>query len=169
MISIKSKIWASASLIILLVIDQNIKMQMNYEKNQNITKNVATYEKIRTGIFIAIIGVAVIGFILYGLRAYREFGAEFSGLKLFFGTNNCNTLWENEKGVRYYLATNIVKKVKQTDRLISGETLDKQWELRKKIKENKLKNCTNKGLRGKERYKCLRKCAFIIKYFSIIE
>jgi hypothetical protein len=92
MISIKSKIWASASLIILLVIDQNIKMQMNYEKNQNITKNVATYEKIRTGIFIAIIGVAVIGFILYGLRAYREFGAEFSGLKLFFGTNNCNNI-----------------------------------------------------------------------------
>jgi ABC-type Fe3+-siderophore transport system permease subunit len=51
------KIWASALLIILLVIDQNI------------TKNVATYEKIRTGIVIAIIGVAVIGFILYGLRA----------------------------------------------------------------------------------------------------
>ena len=92
MISIKSKIWASVSLIILLVIDQNIKMQMNYEKNQNITKNVATYEKIRIGIYIAIIGVAVIGFILYGLRAYREFGAEFSGFKLFFGTNHCNNV-----------------------------------------------------------------------------
>jgi hypothetical protein len=93
-----------------------------------------------------------------------------------------DTLWENEKGVRYYLATNIVKntsfynklvgnyttinyrvkKVKPTDKLISGETLDKQWELRKNKRkqdeECQKKNCTNKGLRGEERYKCLRKC-----------
>ena len=89
-----------------------------------------------------------------------------------------DTLWENEKGVRYYLATNIVKntsfynklvgnyttinyrvkKVKPTDKLISRETLDKEYEVRKQFEECQKKNCANKGLRGQERDKCIRKC-----------
>jgi len=92
MVSIKCKIIPAAIIILLLVLDQNIKIQMTYEQNNNIMKNIKTYTIIRNIIYFSIIAVAVIGFILYFIRQYNEFGSEFSPLIFFFGSNKCNDL-----------------------------------------------------------------------------
>lgn len=92
MISIKNKIGAAALILILLIVDQTIKVQMDYQDRNKITNNMDLYKQIRQFIFYAVIFVAVIGYFLYYLHQRADYGADFSHLKLFFGTNKCEDL-----------------------------------------------------------------------------
>jgi steroid 5-alpha reductase family enzyme len=90
MFAIKSKIAASMTVIVLLVVDQTIRIQMEYERKNNNLKNIENYTLARQIIFGALIATVILGYFAYMLRAKQEFGENFSHVKLFFGTNHCN-------------------------------------------------------------------------------
>jgi hypothetical protein len=79
----KSKWYFSIPTLILLLIDQSIKFQIDFDKNKD-PKNtkIIHYEKIREIFYFLIILMIVLGFIHYAIRQYNEFGSNFSIIKL---------------------------------------------------------------------------------------
>ena len=92
MMSIKSKNIASVSFVMLLIVDQTIKLQMDYKTQKNDTSNMDVLRRIRTGLFAGLVGVAVVGFVFYFMRQYADHYDDFSFLTFFFGSNTCNDL-----------------------------------------------------------------------------
>ena len=93
MISIKSKIFASAIFIILLLIDQTIKVELTYLQNNNGDPNkIAMYNKIRYYLLFGIVATAIIGFIFYFIKQYSDHYDDFSFIVFFFGNNKCEGL-----------------------------------------------------------------------------
>ena len=93
MISIKSKIFASAIFILILIADQTLKVEITYLTNNNGDKNkIALYNKIRYYLLFALIITAIIGFILYFIKQYSDHYDDFSFIIFFFGNNKCNDL-----------------------------------------------------------------------------
>jgi hypothetical protein len=79
----KSKWYFSIPTLILLLIDQSIKFQIDFDKNKDPkNKNIILYEKIREIIYFIIILMIVVGFIHYAIRQYNDFGSNFSIIKL---------------------------------------------------------------------------------------
>ncbi len=83
----KSKWYFSVPALLLIVIDQSYKFQIEFihEKKEDNEKNIETikkYEKERNFIDITILIIIVTGFIHYALRQYKEFGSKFSFTKL---------------------------------------------------------------------------------------
>ena len=86
----KSKWYFSIPTLILLIFDQSIKFQIDFDKNKNKKKNnIILYEKYRDILYNIIIFVIVIGFIHYAIRQYYTFGSKFSFIKLLFHST-CN-------------------------------------------------------------------------------
>jgi hypothetical protein len=79
----KSKWYFSIPTLILLLIDQSFKFQIDFDKTKD-PKNpiIIRYEKIREIIYLIIIIIIVVGFIHYAIRQYNEFGSDFSIIKL---------------------------------------------------------------------------------------
>jgi hypothetical protein len=85
LLMIKSKWYFSIPTLILLIIDQSLKFQIDFDKRaHNKMDNVVIYEKIRSIMYNIIIIVIVVGFIHYAIRQYNTFGTKFSFNKLFF-------------------------------------------------------------------------------------
>lgn len=85
---IKNKWYYSLPVLILLVVDQSIKIQLNFEiKNLN-ESNVKKYNSMRKDISALIVIIVVVGFIHYTIRQKKEFGDDFSFTKLLF-TSSC--------------------------------------------------------------------------------
>ena len=83
----KSKWYFSIPVLLLIVIDQSYRFQIEFiqkEKKQSIkqTNRVKSYEKIRKYLYAAIIILIVVGFIHYAVRQYTQFGNNFSIMKL---------------------------------------------------------------------------------------
>lgn len=83
----KSKWYFSIPVLLLIVIDQSYKFQIEFiqkEKKQSTKQmnRVKSYEKIRKYIYAAIIILIVAGFIHYAVRQYTHFGNNFSFTKL---------------------------------------------------------------------------------------
>lgn len=85
----KSKWYFSIPTLILLVIDQSIKFQIDFIKTADPKSNkIILYEKYRD-IFYILIGIMIIaGFIHYSVRQYNDFGSQFSIIKLLLH-NTC--------------------------------------------------------------------------------
>jgi len=84
-----------------------------------------------------------------------------------FTTAHKPLVYTNEKGVLYYTLTNMytgnIRSIKITnEKLITEKELhikeNKNRQRMRQYEECKKNNCTNKGLRGKERIKCMNKC-----------
>lgn len=85
LLMIKSKWYFSIPTLILLILDQSIKFQIEFDtRAHNKTNNIVLYEKIRSILYNVIIVVIVVGFIHYAIRQYKTFGSKFSIHKLFF-------------------------------------------------------------------------------------
>ena len=85
----KSKWYYSIPVLILLVIDQSLKGEMDYIDNKkDVTdenkRTKTTYEGIRKILYKIILVLIFIGFIDYMIRQYLEYGNNFSFLKLMF-------------------------------------------------------------------------------------
>jgi hypothetical protein len=79
----KSKWYFSIPTLILLLIDQSFKFQIDFDKTKDPKNpNIIRYEKIREIIYLIIIIIIVVGFIHYAIRQYNEFGSDFSIIKL---------------------------------------------------------------------------------------
>jgi hypothetical protein len=92
----KSKWYFSIPTLILLIIDQSIKFQIDFDKNKekNNSKeknNIVLYEKMREILYNIIIFVIVIGFIHYAIRQYNNFGSKFSFIKLLLYSTCSNS------------------------------------------------------------------------------
>jgi len=90
----KSKWYFSIPVLLLIVIDQSYRFQIEFiqkEKKQSIkqTNRVKSYEKIRKYLYAAIIILIVVGFIHYAVRQYSHFGSKFSFTKLLL-YSSCN-------------------------------------------------------------------------------
>jgi hypothetical protein len=80
---VKSKWYFSVPVLLLLIVDQSLKVHHNYLQKKNSNDNsLDSIMKWRNYLSIAIYGVVIIGFIMYGIRQYKEFGADFSWSKL---------------------------------------------------------------------------------------
>jgi hypothetical protein len=83
LLMVKSKWYFSVPLLVLLIIDQSIKSHHSYTQNKNKSDPaLPTYNKWRNYLSYMIYAIIVIGFISYGIRQRKEFGATFSWLKL---------------------------------------------------------------------------------------
>lgn len=89
LMSTKSKLLASATVLILLIIDQTIKIHIQYVQKHEPTKNLDTLKQIREHLFIILVAVIIIGYIHYFIRARNEFGKNFNYSKFIFGTVHC--------------------------------------------------------------------------------
>lgn len=86
----KSKWYFSIPVLLLIVIDQSYKFQIEFIKKDNEqSSEVNEYEKIRGYIYPIIIAFIVAGFIHYAVRQYNHFGNRFSIPKLIL-YNTCN-------------------------------------------------------------------------------
>jgi hypothetical protein len=89
----KSKWFFSVPVLLLLIIDQSYKFEIDFiDKNKKENKKetikydneIQKYENIRKYLYYAIITLIVVGFIHYTLRQYKQFGTKFSFSKLLF-------------------------------------------------------------------------------------
>ena len=82
----KSKWFFSIPVLLLLIIDQSCKFEVDYiQKNKEEKKyynKIQNYESARKYLYYAIITLIVIGFIHYAVRQYNQFGSKFSFTKL---------------------------------------------------------------------------------------
>jgi hypothetical protein len=85
----KSKWYFSIPVLILIVIDQSYKFQVEFihDKKKDYEQNngkIQLYEKRRIFIDVIILIIIFTGFIHYTLRQYKQFGSKFSFGKLLF-------------------------------------------------------------------------------------
>ena len=102
----KSKWYFSIPVLLLLLVDQSLKFQINFEKQKEVKRKeekgengekietvekvengekesiVMRYENIRNKLNVSIIALIVVGFLHYTFRQYNEFGPKFSLVKL---------------------------------------------------------------------------------------
>ena len=90
LMSTKNKLLTSIIVLTLLIIDQTIKIHMQYTLKHNPEKDVSNLTKIRETLFIILVAIIIIGYIHYFIRARSEFGNDFSYLKFIFGTISCS-------------------------------------------------------------------------------
>ena len=90
MLSIKSKTMASVSFVTLLIIDQTVKLHMDYKKQNGDNSNMDALRNVRTLLFVTLVSVAVTGFVLYFIRQYTDHYDDFSYITFMFGSNKCN-------------------------------------------------------------------------------
>jgi hypothetical protein len=87
---IKSKWYFSIPILTLLIIDQSVKVHINYLNNINPSDtNINYYMKVRDALYKVIITLIIVGFVHYAYRQHAEFGPEFSWYKLIF-SSKCN-------------------------------------------------------------------------------
>jgi hypothetical protein len=81
----KSKWYFSIPTLAIIVIDQSVKFQIDYMKQKSPEDEyIAEYERMRD-ILYKLTGVVIsVGFLHYAVRQYREFGKDFSFIKLLF-------------------------------------------------------------------------------------
>jgi len=80
------------TIISLLIIDQLIKIHMQYLINNHTNVDISKYRKMRNILYILIMIIVTIGFIHYLIRARSEFGQNFSYFRFIFGTVKCRHL-----------------------------------------------------------------------------
>jgi len=88
--SIKNKIYITLPLLILIVIDQNIRIYISDKQKEDPDFDDTKLKLFREKCLLSFIIIAIIGFIMYGIRQKMEFKDKFSLTKLIFGTNSCN-------------------------------------------------------------------------------
>ena len=90
LLMVKSKWYFSMPVLLLLIIDQSIKLHHDHmqKKNMNDT-DLSTYNKWRQYISYLIYAIIIVGFVAYGIRQHREFRSAFSWIKLLLH-NSCN-------------------------------------------------------------------------------
>jgi len=92
LMSTKSKLLASMTVFIILVIDQTIKIHIQNVQSKNPIADIRNYQKARDYLYILLIIVIVFGYIHYFIRARNEFGKDFSYVSFIFGTHHCNNM-----------------------------------------------------------------------------
>jgi hypothetical protein len=83
----KSKWYFSIPVLLLIVIDQSYKFQIEFiqkekKKSSKQIEKVNTFENIRKYTYASIIILIIVGFLQYALRQYSHFGSRFSFTKL---------------------------------------------------------------------------------------
>ena len=113
----KSKWYFSIPVLLLLLVDQSLKFQINFEKQKEVKEmgetgetgetgekvengengsTIVRYENIRNKLNVSIIALIVVGFLHYTFRQYNEFGPKFSLVKLVF-YHSCRSDKINDK------------------------------------------------------------------------
>jgi hypothetical protein len=92
--STKSKAWASILVLILLIVDQTIKTQINYLNTQETpdSEQISKLEKWRRLLYAGMIIVVVAGFAHYYIYQKSEYGEEFNFSSFLFGTPKCREM-----------------------------------------------------------------------------
>jgi hypothetical protein len=92
LLMVKSKWYFSLPVLLMLLIDQSIKVHRDYLNAHNSDEDtLKLWDKIRNYINLAVIGLIVAGFGHYTVRQYLEFGSKFDFSKLLF-SYGCKTV-----------------------------------------------------------------------------
>lgn len=91
---IKSKWQYSIPVLLLLIIDQSIRVQMDYmerqskpqEEKDNDADTVARWNKVRSALSVALGVLIVVGVVHYAIRQKNEFGNKFEWSTFFFAS-----------------------------------------------------------------------------------
>ena len=88
---VKSKWYFSLPILLLLVLDQSLKIHYSYlEDRKSDKRSIEQIDTIRNYINKGVIGLIVVGFVHYIARQYQEFGNKFSFSKLLFSYGCAN-------------------------------------------------------------------------------
>ena len=90
LMSTKSKLIASITVLLILIVDQTLKIHMQQVLKRNPTEDLSTIQKVRDNLFKILVAVIIIGYIHYFIRARSEYGNNFSYSKFVFGTVQCS-------------------------------------------------------------------------------
>jgi hypothetical protein len=92
LLMVKSKWYFSLPVLLMLLVDQSIKVHRDYLNAHNSDEDtLKLWDKIRNYINLTIIGLIVVGFGHYTVRQYLEFGSKFDFSKLLF-SYGCKTV-----------------------------------------------------------------------------
>ena len=89
LMSTKSQLLASGTVLALLIVDQTIKLHMQYTLKHTPGKDLSYLQNIRENLFKILILVIGIGYIHYFIQAYTKLGNNFSYSKFIFGSVHC--------------------------------------------------------------------------------
>jgi len=85
LLMVKSKWYFSLPVLFLLMLDQTLRSHYRFlQANNPKDASLESINTSRTYLSILIYSLIIIGFIAYGIRQYREFGTNFSWIKLLF-------------------------------------------------------------------------------------
>jgi hypothetical protein len=93
--STKSKAWASIAVVVLLILDQTIKMQANYishSEDPEKDAKLARYNRWRKMLYAIIVVIIVTGFVHYLKYQYDEYGKDFDLATFLLGTVKCREM-----------------------------------------------------------------------------
>jgi hypothetical protein len=103
--STRSKAWASIAVVVILIIDQTVKMHINYLMTQEgdvsclglncplpIAEQISRFNKLRRLLYMLIVVIIVAGFIHYYMYQKREWGSDFNMLTFLFGVPKCREM-----------------------------------------------------------------------------
>ncbi len=95
--STKSKAWASILVVVLLILDQTIKMHMNYLQNNQpagpeLQTELEKYTKYRRLLYSMMAVIIVVGFTHYYFYQKSEYGDKFDLISFVFGTPKCREM-----------------------------------------------------------------------------
>jgi len=88
----KSKLFPILLVILLLCIDQSIRLEINRRLAVDSQANVDSLKQWRIYLVYAIAVLIVIGCAWYYVLKYKEYGDSFSSVTFFFGSNSCKSL-----------------------------------------------------------------------------
>jgi hypothetical protein len=89
---IKSKWQFSIPVLLLLIVDQSIRVQMDYmerkskQKDNNDDATIILWNKVRTALSVGLGILVVAGVIHYAIRQKKEFGSKFDWTTFFFAS-----------------------------------------------------------------------------------
>lgn len=88
----KSKLFPIIVVLVLLVIDQSIRLEIERRLALDPDADVSNWNKARTYLLYIIAILIVMGCAWYYVIKYQEYGESFSNVTFFFGSNSCKSL-----------------------------------------------------------------------------
>ncbi len=88
----KSTLYPILLVLLLLCIDQGLRLEINKRLSINPERDVNTLKKIRMYLLYIIAILIIIGCMWYYYMKRKEYGDSFSNLTFFFGSNSCKSL-----------------------------------------------------------------------------
>jgi hypothetical protein len=92
LLATKSTLVPIMIVLILLCIDQTLRLESQRRKAEDDEADITMFIKIRTYILYLVLSIIVIGCGMYYIKKRKDYGEQFSSVTFLFGSNTCKSL-----------------------------------------------------------------------------